>query len=290
MNTRLLLNLLLACVAVALVLIVMYRPGLEGPPGPAPITRLDASRITRINVTRQQHEPLAFIKSGDGWQLENHHGLRASAFQLRALLGTLTARPGRRYPVTALDLAGAGLQPPQASLQLDDAVIDIGNTNPLDRYRYIRHNDTVYLVTDSYQHLINARWTNFVDRHLLPPGRELRAIELPGLQLRRAEDQRWQLTDSTDSTDAAALQAFVQRWQNAAATYLRAYNGEAGTATVTLTDTRGEHIELLLLKREPEFVLARPDWGIQYYFQGETGAALLAVTPPQAPTDRPAQP
>jgi len=278
MNARTLLNLILACVALLLVLVIFYQPGLEPEPLAPPITAIPAASISSIRVTRKERTPLTFTKSATGWQLENQQGLPASEFQLRALLGILGARPGRSYPTSALDLTSAGLEPPQATLLLDDTLIYIGNTEPLEHKRYVQYEDTVYLVTDKYQHLINADWTNFVYRRLLPENAELTTLQLPGLSLTLSNDQQWQLSPDNPDADYTAIQALIAQWQAANARYIRRYDGTATPETITLKYAdNSETFTLHLIEQEGELVLARPDWGIQYHFPGNMRDVLLGL-------------
>jgi hypothetical protein len=276
MNTRTLLNLILACVALLLVLVIFYQPGLEPEPLAPPMTSIAAGSITSIRVTRKERPPLTFTKSTSSWQLEQ--GLPASKFQLHSLLGILEVRPERSYPDSALDLASAGLAPPQATLLLDNTLIYIGNTEPLERKRYIQHENTVYLVTDKYQHLINADWTNFVDRRLLPENAELSTLQLPDLSLTLNNDQQWQLSPEVPAASDRAIKALVTQWQDANARYIRRYDGTAAPVSITLkfADNR-ETVTLHLIEQEGELVLARPDWGIQYYFPGNMRKTMLSL-------------
>jgi hypothetical protein len=170
---------------------------------------------------------------------------------------------------------------------LNDTVINIGNTEALQHLRYIQLDDTVYLVTDKYQHLINADWTNFVERRLLPENAVLTGLELPGLSLTFTGDGQWQAVPPVESAeDTAAVQALVVQWQTANATYIRRYDGKATNASITLrlADNR-EAVTLYLHEQEPELVLARPDWGIQYHFPGNLRSSLLGLPPPEATID-----
>ena len=280
MNTRTLLNLMLAGVALLLVLVIFYQPGLETEPLVPPITTVPAESITSIRITRIERPPLTFTKSETGWQLEQ--GLPASKFQLHSLLGILEVRPERSYPTSALDPGSAGLEPPQATLLLNDTLIVIGNTEPLERKRYIQHEDTVYLVTDKYQHLINADWTNFVDRRLLPENAELSTLQLPGLSLTLNNDQQWQLLPENPDANNMAIKALVAQWQAANARYIRRYDGATTAESITLeyADNR-ETVTLHLIEQEGELVLARPDWGIQYHFPGNMRDVLLVLPAPE---------
>ena len=291
MNTRTLLNLTLAAVAIMLGLVITYKPGLAPPPVPETITRLAADSITRIRVTRKERMPLNFVKTASGWQLENDRVLPASDFQLHALLGVLSARPGRSYPDTALNLADAGLDPPQATLLLNDTLIYIGGTTPLDRLRYVQYGNTVYLLNDTYQHLVNADWTNFVDRSLVPADAELAGLQLPDFTLTRDDGLQWQASTTSTDGHTAGLDAFVQHWQAADATYIRRHDGTTdGTPIIlTLADNRPA-VKLYLAAREPELILTRPDWGIQYYFPGNMSATLLGLPADSTTDEPPAQP
>ena len=283
MSSRTLLNLILAGVALLLGLVVMYQPGLEEPSAAAPIANLPADSISSIRITRKERTPLVFTKTASGWQLLKEQALPASEFQVRALLGIPSSRPGRSYPVSDLDPGSAGLDPPQATLLLNDILIDVGNTEPLDKKRYIRHDDTVYLVTDIYQHLINADWTNFVERRLLPEKAALTGIELPGLSLTMDNDGLWQTSAAAVAADTRAIQALVGRWQAASASFIRRYDGTATTDSITLTfsdDT--EAFTLYINEQAAELVLARPDRGLQYHFPADMRARLLDLSAPQA--------
>ena len=278
MSTRTLLNLILAGVALLLALLVFYQPGLDSESLAPPITTISAEGISSIRVTRKERTPLTFTKSASGWQLEQQQDLPASGFQLRALLGILGTRPERSYPSSALDLASAGLEPPQATLLLNDTLIYIGNTEPLEHKRYVQHEDTVYLVTDTYQHLINADWTNFVNRRLLPENAGLTTLQLPALSLTLGNDQQWQLSPENPEGSDIAIKALVAQWQTANARYIRRHDGTAAPVSVTLKYAdNSETITLHLIEQEGEFVLARPDWGIQYHFPGNMRDALLTL-------------
>lgn len=278
MSSRTLLNLTLAAIALLLGLVVIYQPGLEKDAVAPPISNLSADSISSIRVTRKERTPLTFTKTANGWRLQKEQALPASAFQIRALLGVPGTRPERSYPASALDPGFSGLEPPQATLLLDDTLITIGNTEPLERKRYIRHDDTVYLVTDIYQHLINADWTNFIERRLLPENAALKSIELPGLNLTLDNEQQWQAVPAFDAGNTTAIQDLVAQWQNASATYIRRYDGTATSAAITLTfsdDT--ETITLYINEQPEELVLARPDWELQYHFPANMRKTLLGM-------------
>jgi hypothetical protein len=278
MSSRTLINLALFCLAGILVLVIVYRPGIAPEPVPQTLTALTGDGITRIQVTRNTREPLTFTRHGDNWVLAGSSELPASDIQIRSLLAILQAHSGRSYPADSLDLAAVGLEPPQATLMLDNTRFAIGLTEALDNMRYIQTGDTVFLVTDKYQHLINADWSNFVERKLLPANASLTRLQLPKLELSLTADHQWQLSPADPTVSTAALQSLVRNWEQATAYYVRRYQDKAGSETITLKfSNAAAPVTFYIVSHTPELILARPDQGIQYHLQSDMEQALLAL-------------
>jgi hypothetical protein len=290
MSSRTLLNLTLVLVAISLVLVVFYQPGLEPEPAPPSVTTQDPETISSIHVTRTMREPLRFTRQGDNWMLAGDPELPASEFQMPSLLSILQTATTRSYPAASLDLEAVGLQPPQAVLTLDDTVFSIGLTTALDNKRYIQLEDTVYLVDDKYQHLLNGGRTNFISRKLLPANGTLTRLQLPDKTLSLTGNGQWQLTPADPAVSSTDIQALIKNWENSRATYIHGYEGTAAIATITLeTSDSTSPVTLHLIRKSPDFVLARPDWGIQYHLQGQLGNVLLGRQDPAPDTNSAAE-
>jgi hypothetical protein len=285
MSSRTLINLALFCLAALLLLVIIYRPGIAPEAEPQTLTALTGDGITRIQVTRTAREPLLFTRQDDNWVLAGSDELPASDFQIQSLLAILQAQPARSYPADSLDLETLGLKPPQAILALDDIRLEIGITDALDNMRYILNGDTVFLVADKYQPLINADWTNFVERKLLPANTRLTRLQLPGLELSRTADNQWQRSPADPAGSADDLASLVSNWEQATAYYVRRHEGNTSDEKVTLElSNTAEPITFHIVTRTPELILARPELGIQYHLQSALGQTLLALTPgTQAP-------
>lgn len=278
MSSRTLINLALFCLAGILILVIVYRPGIAPEPVPQTLTALIADGITRIQVTRNTREPLTFTRQADNWVLAGSSELPASNIQIRSLLAILQAHSSRSYPADSLDLATLGLEPPQATLMLDDTRFAIGLTEALNNMRYVQTGDTVYLVTDKYQHLVNADWSNFVERKLLPANARLTRLQLPKLELSLTAANQWQLSPANPTVSTTALQSLVSNWEQATAYYVRRYQDKAGSETITLEySNAAAPVTFHIISHTPEFILARPDKGIQYHLQSEMEQALLAL-------------
>ena len=279
MGRRLLLNLLLVAVAAGLALFIYLQPGKSPDSGPVAISALDTASISSIRLTRQQGKPIAFSRRDDRWFIETVPELPADAFQLNTLLALASAETDRQYPAQDLDLASMGLSPALATALLDDIQFAIGDTDPLDRRRYVMTGETVYLVSDRFQHLLNARYTSFVERRLLPPGAVLKSLALPQLALTRGDDDQWQLQPADAAISADAVSTLIGAWENAQALYVREYAGEPGEAIQIQLAGDTPLLEWTLFKMDADIILARPDLGIQYHLPAASAKRLLEFEP-----------
>jgi Domain of unknown function (DUF4340) len=291
MSPRSVLNLAMAGIAIGLALTAWFRPGLEPPAAPQPLTTLSPAQVSHIRISRLQRPALEFTRQADNWLLAGDPPLPASPFQVNALLAILRAQPDRRYPAASLDLQELGLDPPQATVVLDDeATLLIGNTEPLDNMRYVQYGATIYLVADRYQHLINADRTNFIERRLLDAAAVITRLTLPDLTLTQTADGHWKLVPDNPDISADAMAQLLTNWQQASALYVRPYvEGTTGTRITLELAGNATPVVFELVSRSPEFILARPDLGIQYHFSNGAADRLLVIGAPAAtsPVDEP---
>ena len=275
MARRLLLNLMLAIVVLGLALFIYIDPDKATDDNRSTISNIDPDSVSSIKITRLQGEPLSFVKRDGQWFIVGQTEYRADDFQVSTLLALLRSVTDRKYPASTLDLKPMCLMPPLVDISFDDVRFDIGTTEPIDRNRYVMHDTTVYLVPDRFQHLLNARYTNFIDRRLLPPGAVVTRLELPGLSLQRDSDMNWQLQPEDKTVGADAIRTLVSDWENARALYVREASGYQGETLRVHLQGVDEALEFTLQRDYKDIILSRPDRGIQYHLAGDAGLKLL---------------
>ena len=284
MATRGLLNLVLVVLALVMGLIIYFEPGLEPADIPQPLTTLlVADDAIGIHIERIKYDPVSFIKRNGRWYLVTEkQELPASTFQLQALLRLLETSSSSHYAADTVDLAALGLDPPQATVTIDDVAILFGNTAPLDGKRYLQIDATVHLIEDRYQHLINAGWTNFVERKLLPTDKSISRLQLPDMALTFTDKDQWQLSPGKPGVSADAIQQLLDHWDKVSALYARRYDGRTSDEIITLEFSDSpETLTFMVIAHTPELVLARPDWGIQYHLSSDVEETLLTLGKPE---------
>ena len=284
MASRGLLNLVLVVLALGIGLIIYFEPGLEPADAPQPlVTQLAPDEAIGIHIERVKYDPVSFIKRNGHWNLITEQlELPASSFQVQALLRLLETSSSSRYAADTVNLESLGLQPPQATVTIDDVVILFGNTAPLDGRRYAQIDATVYLIEDRYQHLINAGWTNFVARKLLPENKNIRTLQLPDMTLTFTDKDQWQLSPEKPGVSADAIQQLLDHWNKVSALYARRYDGRTSDETITVEFSDSpETLTFMVIAHSPELVLARPDWGIQYHLSSGLEETLLTLSEPE---------
>jgi len=274
MKSRWLTILLLFTTLAILILVVHFEPGIKKPKQHA-VTQLSASDIKHLRITRPLRDELVLERDTDGfWWIDRNPHLPAEPHQVNALTRLAEQNVVRSYPANTLDLAQLELDPPRASLTLNDTRIDFGGVDAIENLRYLHVGDRVDLAPDLYLYLVQAGYTQFVRRQLLPQQARITALSLPGLTLRKNKAAGWDVTPERHLA-SDALQQFIENWQTATAINVRETDAAPKGDPITLyLAGQQQPIELVVTSRKPELVLARPAFGIEYRM-GDMAARLL---------------
>lgn len=276
MNTRLTLNLFLLIGVLALIAVVFYKPGIEAPKEVPPLTTLKRDQVSKIEIVRADGG-VTLERKQNGWRIAGTIPLPADATQIDALLTLVETRPERSYTADTLDLAKLQLAPAQATARFDTTEIRFGDTDPLEGLRYVQIGKQVHLVMDSYQNILQGKRTQFASRRLLPDGANIVALELPKLKLTK-QDQNWTVEPAPEKLSADAPNKLMQAWGAASALWVREYQ-KAASQPVSITLADGQRIVFELRSGNGEYVLARPDLGVQYQLPEDMAKPLLELEP-----------
>ncbi len=281
MNRRWWLNLgLLAAIGI-LAAIAVFKPGAEKSiPKPA-LTALRAEAIQKISIERPGQPPIVLEKTGEQWRLTAPLAARANRFRIENLVRIAGAESEARLPLDEAALGQYGLDKPLVSVRLDNELIQFGGLHPLNQQQYVRYQDGIHLIGAQYLQAAAARFTDFIDTGLIEDGREPTAFRLPGLALTRV-DGNWKLEPENKDVGSDRVMQFVQEWRHARALAVNRYDGTPVKQRVLIEFAPGASgerttLEIGIVARAPQLILARKDEGLQYHFPADTGKRLLEL-------------
>jgi hypothetical protein len=264
MRRQLFINLGLAALVLLLVLAVWQSPEEGTAPEMAGITTLNAAEINSIRIRNSSGEFL-LQRQEPGWHMSHPYEVAANDFLVARLLEIADADSLESFPAPAEELAKFGLEPPQATLDLDSTRIQMGSTNPINNHRYLRIGDNLHLIQDRFPHHLLAAAEAFVDLRPVPPDRLITSIRTPDWRLSKKENGGLQLDPPGEGLSTDDLQRKLQHWQQASATRVLPLATE-GTGPVLELMLEGEEAPLrfLIVEDSDRVSLLRQDLGLAY--------------------------
>jgi hypothetical protein len=284
MNTKLSLNLGLLAVVLALAVIAFYEPGREEP---SVVHLTDVETEASTHVELQNKELLVFEKRDGHWWLDKPFSAPANDIRVHQLLEIPRAESEAQYHLKPEELAKFELDKPKAILTIGTAKLIFGGSDPLDMRRYVRIGDTLHMVNDDFFHHLIASATDFVDKKLLPEEGSPNEILLPGVKAKLGADGKWINEPVTDAD--AGIPDLVSNWRGARAIEIQRIDKAPQGDIVRIGFASRTPVEFVIVQREPDLLLARVEWGLQYMLSAEAGKQLLTLQKPEAnggPGDR----
>lgn len=283
-SPRNLLNLVLILVVISLVLVVIYKPGKEEKPN-TKLTQIDLASVTTIKIERTGTQPISFLLEGKDWQMLTPFAMKANKIKVESLLDLLMYDYRARYDMADLDEKKYGLDIPRTSITFNEEYkFEFGSTEPLNKYRYIRYQNTLYLTDDYYYHRILGSAMSFLDHALINNKKKIVKIELPGLTL-TLKDAKWQAKPAPKKYSNDQANELIDHWTHSHAIEMLSYPPIKGTGQVRVYfEGVKTPIRFDIFTLNNEFYLGRKDLNITYKLANEKRRDLLQL-PPAINTD-----
>ena len=282
MKNRWLLNVALAMLVGALVLLAIYKPAAKQGPVGTPLTSLAAQDIQRIQLMRPKQSQIVLEKNAEGWRLTTPLVARANEARVSELIQLATTRVPTRFPTAPAELGKFALDSPLATLFLNEAEIRFGGMHPLENQLYVWHNNHVQLIPVTALRAASAPLNDFLNAGLLEDKTKPLAFRFSTFSLQQNEQGAWMRTPVLTELASDAINRFVDEWRYARALAVAPYSGKPIKERVTITVANGDKtrtLELGVLARAPEFIVYRPDENLQYHFSADIGTRLMQIRP-----------
>lgn len=277
MNMRLT-NSLLAVFALSLLALVFFSSrDAELPEQPAIFSPgLDNYQVIEI---KRQGEPTLVCRREQGqWLIqhttENTLTLQANLWKLKQIIDNLSKT--NYLPIEGeLEYSQFDLQQPLVTLKIDNREIGFGNTNPINRKRYISIDGKVYLIKDDvYRHVIDD-WYEFVAKSLFNEKKKTTSITINNVKAVRSKDSHWTLQATNHKPGIDQIQSFIDAWQHTQATIVTTAEKRDFDITIDITFEDGDTRHYPATKEHDALIVFDQSSKLEYHFSTAATIQLL---------------
>lgn len=281
--SRTLLNLALLIVLGLLVLLVVFKPGTTVPEI-VKVTTLAKTDVHSLLLHREGVDDIQLEKLNGTWTMTAPFHYLANDFKVDSLLQLINAPSNAQYDVTPLDLAKYGLDKPRAVVTINgDQQLIFGSTEPLQQQRYLRYQNTLHIITDTFYYQVAAPATGFLNHTLIPGNTNITKIVVPTLTAELNEG-KWTVTPAPKELAADQITAFIDAWRFAQALQVTPYTGKPIPPTIKIyrqgeTQEQLPTLEFGAFLRGNDYVLVRNDLHLQFVLTADKRKELLELPP-----------
>ena len=266
MKNRLIINLLLLSLVIALATVAWVRPGqvdLE----PALITSLEIDSINRITIERQSGDTVTLTRSNNLWTMTRPISAPALLGKIERLLKISQIKPPISHPLDESKHKLYGLERPIARIQFDEQTLVMGNTESIHARRYVSDGKQLYLLDDTFLHHLTAPVTDFIDTRLLADGVQITAIQTSTINLQQNKNNVWHdALNPTDDLSPDAVQMLLDEWRFARAINVQTEWAESPSESIKISFTNKPAMLFELILKNDNVLLVSPDKKISYQF------------------------
>jgi len=266
MKSRLIINVVLAIVLIALGLIIALKPH-PNTTVPSPLIAINSHDINSITIKRKGRGFLHFSLKNGRWVIDHPIQALALAGKIERLLKIAQIKPPVSYPLEGISLEDFGLLDPKVSLQFNNTNLNIGITESVHSRRYVSDDQQLYLLDDTFLHHLTAPLNAYIDTRLIPNNIQIVHLQTPSLDLQQKPDNSWVNTLSIGSDISAdSVQILFDEWRFARAIKVTPQLQKASGKPIIITLSDQKRLEFTLLKGEKTVTLISSDNKLAYTF------------------------
>lgn len=240
------------------------------------LSALTIAGVKKIEVAPRSAPGYALEKRGETWFLTAPIEARADQIQVRRMLDLLSA--ASKEKLAATDLKRFDLDPPALKVSMDGQSFSFGSTNPLSQDQYLGTGDSVYLVSTYYASLVPGTSDRMLTHNLFNESEKAVGFKFKGFSVEQ-KDGKWTFVPQPPSHKERPSQDDLNRWADdwryASSLVTQPWTSKPTPDGVEVKLADGKTIAFIVVRREPELILARPDEKLQFQFSGEMTRRLL---------------
>jgi len=269
MKKRLIINLILLIVLLALVGLVWLKPGQETVKHQR-LVNLGIKAISSMRIERSPTDIIELKKHQQRWVLSSPIKANALIGKVERLLKISQIEPPTNYPLDHSSMQRFGLQPPVARMSFNNMEVLIGKTEDVNARRYVSTGNQLFLLDDTFLHHLTAPLSAYIDNRLLPDDVQITALKTPSIQLQQTKDHSWRNSLKPKQTlSADAVQILFDEWRFARAISVNTTINEEQGESITLQFNNQSILHFILIKKPNTVLLINNDKQLAYSFSPE---------------------
>lgn len=291
MKKRWILNLLLLLVVAGLVTFLYMRPQAKHADAKTyEISSLKLSDFNALSIEFPSKAPVSFIKTDDFWWMTQPYKQRADQQSVLRILSLVAATSSEKFSgteATALDKFGLNNPPIRIKMVSKNGteVFTFGTYNPVTEEQYMAYKESVYLLPGNYSEAGLVQPIELVDKKPLKPTEKVVGFDFSHLEQWQAfglnldaVDGQWKSNIAKAKLTQNELNEWLDfSWMQAQAKSVELYTPDRKNQYVAF-DVKmkdGSKVHFDRIQESPEFILGRPDEGLQYHFPNDVGFTML---------------
>ncbi len=291
MKKRWLVNLLLLLVVASLVTFLYERPQTKLQGAKAyEISSLKLADFNALSIEFPSKAPVSFVKMDGLWRMTQPYQLRADQQSVLRILSIVAATSNEKFSSTepgALDKFGLSSPALRIKMVSKDAteVFTFGTYNPVTEEQYVAYKDSIYLLPGSYSEAGEVQPIELIDKKPLKPNEQVVGFDFSHLEQWQDVHLNLDLVDGQWKTNVAKAKPTQNElnewldfsWMQAQAKSVEIYtpNRKAAYVSFDVKLKDGKKVHFDRIQESPEFILGRPDEGLQYHFTNDVGFTML---------------
>lgn len=291
MKKRWILNLLLLLVVASLVAFLYLRPQAKAQAEKVyEISSAKLSDFDTVTIEFPSKAPVSFSKVDGFWRMTRPYKLRADQQSVLHILSLVAATSIEKF--SAIEpgaLEKFGLSNPLVRIKMvsktDTEVFSFGTYNPVTEQQYVAYKDSIYLLPGSYSEAGMVQPIELVDKKPLKPTEKVAGFDFSRLEQWQESALHLDIVDGQWKTNVAKAKptqnelnewldfSWVQAQAKSVEIYVPDRKMQYVSFDVKMKD--GSKVHFDRVQESPEFILGRPDEGLQYHFTNDVGFTML---------------
>ncbi len=243
------------------------------------LSSLNEETVNTIAITRRTGDAVTLKKINKQWYMTSPYKIRANTFYIESILQITKAESISQFTITDNDKNKFKLNPPQASLKLNNQLFSFGTNEQLHLNRYILTNDKLYLLPDRYFYLLNIVTTGYIDHALINKNDKIIKLKLKDSEIKLI-NSNWIVNPEAKNSSVDDIVQLISEWNNSQVVEITKLTDDTVNANFSIEIKLDNNLPAIIfdiLLKDDFYLFIRRDLKLQYKLNQDMANRLLKI-------------